>query len=324
MFYLFRDLFPEESFHDHKIVGMNLKKFKRGGDGNSDKLVQWIEEGCYDALSKKYLKSVILTILADSQNPNNVLETYTLRVQYPNSPIHQSVDTTTANIAQLSLSRNNKSVLSVESASPANFKENMSKILRSLCVMSQTLKALPTKKYLSMKLNYYEEVTPMGYEPPGFRAADFDIDHLFNAPTNKYSFGKTVTPYHSIGLSMETVNDDSLRPATGHIQGSQGLVFPASQTENKSLSDSSPPNLGTNTIDVQGGCDFNESLMIASQVAQASNSPPKFPPSQIIDETKETENEKVTEQHGSVNVKKVADYEGKSQCVLFFIIELYL
>lgn len=237
---------------------MNLKRFKRGGDGNSDELLKWIEQGCFDALSKKYLKSAVLTVLADSSSPNNVLETYTLRVNYPDSLIHQTIDAATNNIAQLSLTRNDKSVLSVES-SPSTFKDSVSKILRSLCVMSQTLKNLPSKKCLSMKLSYYEEVTPLGYEPPGFVAAEFDIDHLFQGPTSKYSFGKAATPYHNLGLSMETMCDDTR--STGKVSSADSQVV-------------------RNTIDAQEGMDFNESVMIASQVAQPANSPPKFPQSQ--------------------------------------------
>ena len=270
-----RDLFPEESFQENKIAGMNLKRFKKGGDQNSDQLLKWIEEGCFDALKKKYLKSAILTILADTTSPNNVLETYTLRVNYPDSPLHQTIDATAANIAQLSLTRNDKSVLNVES-SPANFKEAVSKILRSLCVMSQTLKSLPMKKCLSMKLTYYEETTPLGYEPPGFVAAEFDIDHLFQGPTSKYSFGKAVTPFHNIGLSMETMCDDNVRPnkANSTTINSQALVFPQSQVVQ-------PEDvMAGNTINVQDGIDFNESIMIASQVAQPANSAPKFPVSQ--------------------------------------------
>ena len=256
---------------------MNLKRFKKGGDANSDELLKWIEEGCFDALSKKYLKSAILTILADTTSPNNVLETYTLRVNYPDSLLHQSIDTATANIAQLSLTRNDQSVLAVES-SPSNFKEAMSKILKSLCVMTQPLKKLPAKKYLSMKLSYYEEMTPMGYEPPGFVAAEFDIDHLFQGPTLKYSFGKAATPYHNIELSMETINNNSVRPSYKEASiNSQALVFPTESVNvaaGKTIATHthSPTECQNNTIDVQEGMNFNESIMIASQVAQASNS----------------------------------------------------
>lgn len=259
---------------------MNLKRFKKGGDENSDQLLKWIEEGCFDALKRKYLKSAVLTILADTTSPNNVLETYTLRVNYPDSPLHQTIDATTANIAQLSLTRNDKSVLAIES-SPANFKEAISKILRSLCVMSQALKSLPAKKCLSMKLTYYDEVTPLGYEPPGFVAAEFDIDHLFQGSTCKYSFGKAGTPFHNLGLSMETICDDSVRPSKANTSSvnSQALVFPQSQVVAEEAS---------NTINVQDGIDFNESVMIASQVAQAANSPPKFPVSQDNTTTKDT------------------------------------
>lgn len=250
---------------------MNLKRFKKGGDQKSDQLLKWIEEGCFDALKNKYLKSAVLTILADTTSPNNVLETYTLRVNYPDSLLHQTIDSATANIAQLSLTRNDKSVLAIES-SPSNFKEAISKILRSLCVMSQTLKSLPDKKCLSMKLTYYEEVTPMGYEPPGFVAAEFDIDNLFQGPTSKYSFGKAATPYHSIGLNMETMCDDNVRPNKANSTiSNQALVFTQSQV---------PEDI--NTINVQDGIDFNESVMIASQVAQPANSAPKFPISQEL------------------------------------------
>lgn len=260
---------------------MNLKRFKKGSDRNSDQLLKWIEEGCFDALKRKYLKSAILTVLADTTSPNNVLETYTLRVNYPDSALHQAIDAATANIAQLSLTRNDQSVFAVES-SPANFKDAISKILRSLCVMSQTLKSLPGKKCLSMKLTYYEEVTPMGYEPPGFVAAEFDIDHLFvQGATSKYAFGKATTPYHNIGLSMETMFDDNVRPNKANATiNSQALVFPQSQpTAATTATAAVERQVESNTINVQDGIDFNESVMIASQVAQPANSAPKFPTS---------------------------------------------
>lgn len=171
---------------------MNLRAFVPGKDARTDKLITWIQQGCFDALQKKYLKSAILTVLADENTPNNVLETYTLRVTYPSSSLHQGID---ANLAKLSLSRNDQSILQLDSG-VTDFKEAMAKILRSLCVMSQTLKPLPERKFLSMKLTYYDEVTPAAYEPPGFQAADFDLDHLFVAPSVKYAFGKALTQHH--------------------------------------------------------------------------------------------------------------------------------
>ena len=137
----------------------------------------------------------------------------------------------------------------------------------------------------------------MGYEPPGFVAAEFDIDHLFQGPTNKFAFGKAGTQFHNIGLSMETMYDDSVRPCntvTAAIN-SQALVFPESvknaqknesiiKSERKGGEEIDPgsptPYHQDTIINVPDGMDFNESIMIASQVAQAANSPPKFPQSQ--------------------------------------------
>lgn len=170
---------------------MSLKSFRRGKDRRSDQLLDWIERGCFDALSKKYLKQAILTVLSDAPGPNNVLETYTLKVTYPTSSLHQGID---ASMSKLSLTRNDQPILS--SLSSSSFTDSMAKILRSLCVMSQTLNALPQRKYLSMKLVYYDEVTPTGYEPPGFQAADFELEHLFVAPSVKYSFGRAINSNH--------------------------------------------------------------------------------------------------------------------------------
>ncbi len=186
----FSDLFPEDSFQEHKVAGMNLKKFIHGKDRRSDQLLDWIEKGCFDALKKRYLKQAILTVLSDTTGPNNILETYTLRVSYPSSLLHQGLD---AGLSKLSLTRNDQQILSLSTTS---FTESMSKILRNLCVMSQTLNQLPQRKYLSMKLVYYEEVTPAGYEPPGFQAAEFELDQLFVAPSIKYSFGRALNSSH--------------------------------------------------------------------------------------------------------------------------------
>ena len=43
---------------------------------------------------------------------------------------------------------------------------------------TQTLGPLPTSSFLSMKLSYYDDETPMDYEPSGFVPTD-NIDFAF-------------------------------------------------------------------------------------------------------------------------------------------------
>ena len=40
--------------------------------------------------------------------------------------------------------------------------------------MTNSLGPLPNTAYLSMKLNYYDEVTPEDFEPAGFQATDLE------------------------------------------------------------------------------------------------------------------------------------------------------
>ena len=58
------------------------------------------------------------------------------------------------------------------------------KILRTVCVLTQTLKPLPgtqkrinasvDEKFLTIQIHYYDSSTPLEYEPPLFRAAKED------------------------------------------------------------------------------------------------------------------------------------------------------
>src|SRR5690606_17180400 len=46
----------------------------------------------------------------------------------------------------------------------------MTIMLRTLITLSQTLQQIPDTRYITMKLLYYDEITPPSYEPLFFRA----------------------------------------------------------------------------------------------------------------------------------------------------------
>ena len=66
-----------------------------------------------------------------------VYETYTLRISYPCSKEHQEDSLS----ASLTLEQNDKPILSMDPT--ATFKSSLSKMLRTLCINSQTLNPLP-------------------------------------------------------------------------------------------------------------------------------------------------------------------------------------
>lgn len=50
-----RDLFPERCFEEEMVAGMSLRRMRSSASKGSDRFIEWIEKGCFDALSKKYV-----------------------------------------------------------------------------------------------------------------------------------------------------------------------------------------------------------------------------------------------------------------------------
>jgi hypothetical protein len=90
----------------------------------------------------------------------------------------------------------------------SDFKKAVIQILRSLCVMTQTLHPLPKRKYLFMQLHYYDEITPFDYNPPFFEQSKmgplyFDDDKK----AIKMDFGTISSPFHKTTLRLQTTCD---------------------------------------------------------------------------------------------------------------------
>ena len=142
-----------------------------------------------------------------------VYETYTLRVSYPCSKEHQEDSLS----ASLTLEQNDKPILSMDPA--ATFKSSMSKMLRTLCINSQTLNPLQGTLHafacleqfrsINLHLTYYDEVTPANYEPPGFMSSVFDLDALFSEQTSKMLYGMAISTHHRYHF-VQTHYSDSL------------------------------------------------------------------------------------------------------------------
>ena len=64
-----REIFPDDCFDFEKRYGMQLKQLKSGRSKKSDMLLAYVERGCFDALQKKYLKSIVLSILQERDDP---------------------------------------------------------------------------------------------------------------------------------------------------------------------------------------------------------------------------------------------------------------
>ncbi|XP_023242584.1 meiosis-specific protein HOP1-like [Centruroides sculpturatus] len=98
---------------------------------------------------------------------------------------------------------NDEKLASVSNNSIVLTKKATFSLLRTVILLMQNLKPLPETAYLTMKLLYYDEVTPADYEPPGFKPADSPYFYFKSDPIN-IKVGDVVTPFHSLKLRIKT------------------------------------------------------------------------------------------------------------------------
>ncbi|XP_036828470.1 HORMA domain-containing protein 1 isoform X4 [Oncorhynchus mykiss] len=77
-----RGLFPEKAYgrkfvEEQKVMILREERTCPG----ASQIVQWMQ-GCFDALQRKYLRTVVMSIYTDPDNPKKVTECYQFKVQY--------------------------------------------------------------------------------------------------------------------------------------------------------------------------------------------------------------------------------------------------
>ncbi|XP_033497271.1 HORMA domain-containing protein 1 isoform X1 [Epinephelus lanceolatus] len=185
-----RGLFPEKAFgskyvEDQKVM---ILKEERSCPG-ANQIVQWMQ-GCFEAIEKKYLRAVIMSLYTDPENPQKVTEFYQFKIKYTPKGAKMDFESTNNN--------NNMSTMSC-----GNTKKASILLVRKLYTLMQNLGPLPDNVCLNMKLAYYDNVTPQDYQPSGFKEADGDILEFEREPV-KLTMGEVLTPFHSLKLDMGT------------------------------------------------------------------------------------------------------------------------
>ncbi|RKO98142.1 hypothetical protein CXG81DRAFT_11092, partial [Caulochytrium protostelioides] len=159
-----RMLFDDASFVDVTVSSGDTESDGTvpRASGTTDRLLDWIELGCHDALQKGYLRRMVFAIYEDPSKPDEAIECYTFKFSYPSEgecAIH--LTTTSAVVGQ-----RGHAALPTKHA----ILRSTTEMLRRLLVLTQTLPPLPERVHLAMKLFYDEDRTPRDYEPPLFAA----------------------------------------------------------------------------------------------------------------------------------------------------------
>ncbi|XP_040268341.1 HORMA domain-containing protein 1 [Bufo bufo] len=185
-----RGLFPEYAYGTKYLEDVCVKILREDkGCPGSTQMVKWIL-GCYDALQKKYLRMVILALYTDIEDPKTVTECYQFKFNYtPSGPI-MDVTSNKGSIASVRTDLRTSSIL----------------LVRKLYILMQNLGPLPNDVFLTMKLFYYDEVTPMDYHPPGFKEGTCD-GMMFEGEPMYLKVGEVATPFHNLKVRVTTEKD---------------------------------------------------------------------------------------------------------------------
>ncbi|KAG4301612.1 hypothetical protein PCK1_002097 [Pneumocystis canis] len=209
-----RGLFPDDNFSEERYnqkpskssipanSGTRIMKIKRGFSEEADLLLDYLNQGVYDALSRKYLSSILFAIYFDPNDSTNIFESYTFNFSYcgqDKKPIMNVVN-----------SKGEKQNFGVEEEYA---KRCIQLLLRNLITLTQNLSPLPENKnrYITMKL-FYTDATPHDYQPPMFRDCTMEKPFTFAVDPENTSFykqtaGSMDTGFHAITLKITSIAD---------------------------------------------------------------------------------------------------------------------
>ncbi|XP_025791086.1 HORMA domain-containing protein 1 isoform X2 [Puma concolor] len=138
--------------------------------------------GCYDALQKKY-------VYTNPEDPQTISECYQFKFKYSNNgPVMDFISKNQSNDSNMS---------------SADTKKASILLIRKIYILMQNLGPLPNDVCLTMKLFYYDEVTPPDYQPPGFKDGDCE-GVIFEGEPMYLNVGEVPTPFHTFKVKVTT------------------------------------------------------------------------------------------------------------------------
>ncbi|KAL2507602.1 DNA-binding HORMA family protein [Forsythia ovata] len=199
-----RGLFPEKYFNDKSVPALEMKiKKLMPTDAESRRLVDWMEKGVYDALQKKYLRTLLFCICEAVDGP--IIEEYTFSFSYSNSDSQE---------VSMNINRNGTkeggtfNCNSNTEITPSQMRSSACKMVRTLIQLMRTLDKMPEERTILMKLLYYDDVTPVDYEPPFFRGCTEEEAHNpWTRSPLKMQVGNVNSKHFVLALKVKSVLD---------------------------------------------------------------------------------------------------------------------
>ncbi|KAM7378979.1 hypothetical protein PAMP_004562 [Pampus punctatissimus] len=181
-----RGIFPEDAYRSRYLEDLCIKVLREDcSSPGASKIVKWMM-GCFDALQKQYLQIVFIGVYTNPKEPNCIIESYQFKFKY------------TEKGPEMDVLRNDdvKTQVTLEDTKRASML-----LIRKLFLLIQNLDVLPNNVYLTMKLYYYDEVTPADYEPPGFKEGECD-SLWFEGTAVHFKVGEVQTAFHTLRVRV--------------------------------------------------------------------------------------------------------------------------
>ncbi|KAL7135088.1 hypothetical protein ABFS83_11G069800 [Erythranthe nasuta] len=199
-----RGLFPEKYFNDKSVPALDMKiKKLMPMDAESRRLIDWMEKGVYDALQKKYLKTLLFCVCEAADGP--MIEEYAFSFSYSNTDSQE----VTMNINRSGTKKGGTfKYNSTTEITPSQMRSSACKMVRTLIQLMRTLNKMPDERTVLMKLLYYDDVTPMDYEPPFFRGCtEEEAQNPWTRNPLKMEVGKVNSKHLVLTLKVRSVLD---------------------------------------------------------------------------------------------------------------------
>ncbi|CAA7027720.1 unnamed protein product [Microthlaspi erraticum] len=198
-----RGLFPEKYFNDKSVPALDMKiKKLMPMDGESRRLIDWMEKGVYDALQRKYLKTLMFCICETVDGP--MIEEYAFSFSYSDS---ESQDVM-MNINRTGNKKHGGTFNSTVDITPNQMRSSACKMVRTLVQLMRTLDKMPDERTIVMKLLYYDDVTPPDYEPPFFRGCtEEEAQYVWTKNPLRMEVGNVNSKHLVLTLKVKSVLD---------------------------------------------------------------------------------------------------------------------
>ncbi|NWX09434.1 HORM1 protein, partial [Caloenas nicobarica] len=184
-----RGIFPESAYGTRYMDDVCVKILREDKNcPGSTQLVKWML-GCYDALQKKYLRMIVLAVYTHPEDPQTITECYHFKFKYThNGPL----------LDFSSKDKRNDGTITCTDTKKASIL-----LIRKIYVLMQSLSPLPNDVCLTMKLFYYDEVTPSDYQPPGFKEGECE-GMAFEGEPLHLNVGEVPTAFHMLKVKVTT------------------------------------------------------------------------------------------------------------------------